>query len=1520
MFAKESSSGKGGIIFTLILTIILALVAYFSCGGNANFSTEAPDASTIEGLLSTTLPLPSDGSRPSDHDPNDNAYFAFTSMAQADSFVSTTTGVAVTEVAVANVTQKIKAYRVVNNGEVYKESLSHSSFKGVGARTYVNGNNYIIWNSDKVSSINNVSWQKSANKVNKEDFINLYGSVPNAYTAYIMKDDTILSSEYLGEKGGIYSFRYDLDTETATTKIALEMRTMAGTKSLPLFEKVSLVVRMDENWRIREIVTDCVYQVDMLGGVTCKESVTEVFSEYDANVQIPNVEFLRSFMDAEIVEPLPEELGPTDYLLNGFGEYLTGDKPLRVNITASGNENLPINVSGKAEILINMEDLSALSVRADIQSISYGDLAISDLFIGYQANTAYVKLGDLKAYGSVEEIATILNRLIPIFSSNGATPTAETSEESSGAFDIASLLANAEIIKGEGVTTVHIPLTLGDITIDANICFNEGETVSLANATISVAGINVNIVPDDTITVEEIGNDYNNIAPIFDIIKENGDLPLAITLGEDIRALVSLHLADMSADINLGDLQAKYADNVVYLKYADAKLKFDLNDLQTVVDKLAPILEGKVSLPDVNGLLQSLDVMALLTQATSNLSIVETDGVLTVATNIDDMSLALRILVTEAGYSIGSIDVTLGTLNVGVTPTEEEIQQISVETLGEYNNIATLLDIIDENNEINLTATIDTLSVDVNINLETLTILAKTELYGNTLFVKYAENKVYLSYLGLNVYADIADIDTVLTKPKPIIGEVNLSAFENINVEEIIKGITIVEDENGLTVNATLFGFDAAILFDTTENNLHIANISVAINEKLSANVVPSAKADYSAMPAATYYNIVTLLDIINDDGFISLALTLNEKTAIKATLDLQNMYLYAGVEGVEIFADLRTGDAYVKYPGIQGKVNFNDLNGMLESLKPLIEKLAGDTALSDLDLSGFTNINVEDILSTIVVTEEEGTLSIALTISGVDVALTCLTTEGNLTFDNAAIAMDGMSISAVLAKEAFTPYFDLNETYIDAKELVDTFSQPLTDILTSDTLTATIGGKIISSATVIELNGNVEIAGLTSAPKAKATLTITISKTAADGTVSSTEHNILLIYKDPSLVLGEPNVYFTYNDMSNPDDKFEGTFTTSKIEETLTILKEIYKNMPELSESLKPILVPDADGYPTMPDTNINVLEMINGVTMGAGVLTVDLNGQAFMVSLPTSMVANLANDNGRLALTIPSLAMDGLTIEGLSVTLGKPADDSVITDETFTYSTTNAKDFSSINELLSTLETTSRYRSFSISGTVGMTVLGFIPINDAITINAQLEVINEKTYAVIRIDRKSVALGAAWEDYDGNATLYYDPEENMIYTVDNSRTRSGFIIYKYTTTTTYKKYTVDEFTSDILNNILDLIHLSSTIRKTITDSMNGEPHVSTATIENTLLGYAYNGTDTFTINLDLEPMLGDIQTIDLTIKHDSNMNLSSLSAKAKMVSVIDLNLDANLTTHADNAQGLDSVIATERTRADYK
>jgi hypothetical protein len=89
--------------------------------------------------------------------------------------------------------------------------------------------------------------------------------------------------------------------------------------------------------------------------------------------------------------------------------------------------------------------------------------------------------------------------------------------------------------------------------------------------------------------------------------------------------------------------------------------------------------------------------------------------------------------------------------------------------------------------------------------------------------------------------------------------------------------------------------------------------------------------------------------------------------------------------------------------------------------------------------------------------------------------------------------------------------------------------------------------------------------------------------------------------------------------------------------------------------------------------------------------------------------------------------------------------------------------------------------------------------------------------------------------------------------------------------------------------------------------------------TIENTFLGYSYNGTNTFHIDLDLEPLLVDVQDVAVDIKHDANMYASGLYAKVGLVSVIDLTLDAKIETPYNTYQGVPEAIAEQKASGNY-
>lgn len=1310
------------------------------------------DIEAINSQTSTMLPLPQDGTTPADHIANHNAYFAFTALSLEKTFTTTTEGEAITDVSFISVSQKIKANRVVNGNKVYKESLSHSRFKGVGVRSYVQDDNYIIWGSNSVSSIDDVKWNETANKISKDTYVQLYGHVANSITAYVLNDESILSSEYLGEENGIYSFKYDLDTKLATGKISLEMRTMSGTKSLPIFESVSLIIRMDKNWRVTETVTDCVYAVDMLGGVTCHETLTEKFFGYKEKNEIPHADFFTLYLDSEIVDPTPEGSSAIDYLMNGFSDYISGAKPIKVDLSLSTEiDGKNLDVLGKVQINLDLNELSNLAVCADITEITYDDISVNDLFIGYQNNSAYVKLDKFKARGTIEQINGMLGQILPLFDVEALDLSSTFNE-----IDLSSLLNNATLTKNDTSVSVNIQIPLGNISIDATLNFNEEEKVTFIGATATIGDINLSLVPNDHLTVSKIEGNYHDIVSLLDIIDQDNNINLNVSIG-DITALVKFNLDTLTADIAIDDLLAKYSDNVIYLNYKDIKAKFNVSDFDSVMTKLSPILEGRVSLPDIKGIIDNLEVIPLLKEAISTLSMTEEENSLAISTTVENIDVNVLLNTTDGKYTFNSISLNSNKTEITVAPNEEDISTIDDVTY--YNDIMPLINLIDDNGNVSFTLDVNGIKIDATINLITL------------------------------------------------------------------KAFILVAD--------------------------------------------------------------------------------------------------------VQAMIDFNTGNIYACYPGIKVKTNFEDLEGIIEEIKPIINKFAGETVLDEISFDSFSSIDLKSVLSSIDTTLVGSELLVNANVNDLDLELDFDISKFTMELEQINIDLNGININLEPSNEPISLEFNTSDNYINLKDLVNTYATPLKNVLLGDELSVSFGGEIITNGTKHVIStGDIKIADINSAPKANAKLVIDAITTDQNGVESTVTHTITLVYLDPSLVNeGAINVYFTY-DNSLDSDILEGTFTTTKASETLDILKQIYKNMPELQDTLKPLLTPDANGNPTIPDFDLDLRHLLNATSFADKILNIDINGATLMQSLAQNILISLSTRGEDLSIQIPTLTLDDLSLS-LSATFDKPKENE-ITEDLFVLSPSeNAKDFSTINELLKTLSVTSEHRSFNISGNIGMSFIIEIfnkeqQINiakDAMNIEVKLDVIDSKTYAIVKLTRNATnVIGiSVWKDYDGVSTLYYDIDNKMIYIKVEYRTKSLFSSPK-SQTPIYYKYTEQEFGEDAITPILNMLRLNSLIESPIKDKINSSSSTTKTpfTIESVLQEYKYASSEkAFYIKANLKPVISDIDYIYAKITHDDNFNLNTIDADLRVVNFISINLTAGLNNY--NFQNTKALIAEQANSGKY-
>lgn len=1500
-------------IIALLIIICMAIVAtFYFLGCNKQDFTGEVNLGELNGQASTVKKAPVDGTTPADHNPNDNFYYALGTLIDSGSFVGESNG----ETVSLGIKQKVKGYRVVNGNEAYKQSLS-DGVKKVGVRMFVSGKNYVLRDADKMSSLDDVTW-KEAQRVSEDAFIGKYGCVPNGITSYVLTDNTILSSEYLGCEDGIYGFHYELDNTLATPKIRLEMRTMAGTKTLPNFEHAALNVYMDENWQVVKTVTDSTYQVDMMGGVTCNESLTETFTKIGEKTEIPDAEYYRSFVDAEITDA-PVEFVPDAvyYLSNGFTDYMTG-KPLEISLDVQG----ALNVKGRAAVELNLDDLSAIKVRALIDELSYGDVTLGDIYVCYENGAVYIEYGDLKAKVSVNEIGAVIEKLAPLIGNK--LPDLGSMFSS---FDTSKLLDSATLTDVDGIAFVNLPIELGELKADVNLAFKDGETVSFKGITANALGHDVTVLPVENANVPAPTGDYYNLLTLLDIIDSENNITVnASVMGVD--ALINVNLLNFNVDATVGDLKIKYADKTVYLQYQDLKAKASVDDIPALVEKLKPIIssftEGKKqqtnALTALIDSFKNLDTKALVSDIVNNLTVVETDGVLTLSTSALGMDLSIDLSVVNGGYTIAAINAGFDKLNVSLAPSAVKPDAIPNDSLNKFNNILSVLDVLDENGEINARLEIMGITADVNVDLTPLSVKGKAELLGNTLYFKYADQKLSLSYLGLNLYVNIDDVPAIINFVKPLVGDKfdidgMMNSLKNVELDpqEIIKSIAAVkaEDSDDVTLSLDLMGMNIGVVLSPSEGNFNIGKVTVTDGKDLNGTLAFTQKADYSKLDGITkFHNALKLLDLVDADGNINLAASIaatgeNSKPInIDLTLNIRSLKLNATAFGANIMLDLKSMKAYAEYSNARVSFDLADIDAVMTKLSPIIKKFAPGF---ELDLSGFAEkIDVKEILSSVKATESDDKLEIALPIFGVNIALNFNTKDGAFDLTDATIDVDGTTITATPSDKIIS---DLNASlyYVNLKELVDVFGDAVCNMITADNLTLSLSGKIESNKT--DKDGNVTSSDLFEITAGEITLidmwnnlrfsaNVTLNQTTttygANAATKTKTHTISVIYANKE-------GYIDYNGLKI-------VFNTEKMTETVDILKQIYKNIPELQELINGMMPVDlSSGFEF---NKLDLSKVINSLLFENNTLTLDANAASVVSLLPASLpVAISVNADGKLT------ALVGLMLGKMNITLDVTAAPVALTadeiaaklayDKTGT-NDSPVSDFSSVNELLKTVSVTSKYRNFSMTakaGAKGSGILGAIKFNDKVTLNIDIDVADGKTYVALHLVRENVPI--VWSDYEGNADLYFDGNTKMFYVRDESTTRKwDWYHYVYSTTTTYTKYTLEQFKSDMSGILLGILHLGDTITNQF--PKEGDPSNAEFVIEDFFKKYSYNNKDTFTLNLNLSGLTNKaITDTTVGIIHNTAYELTGLNVKASVIGLLELDAKVTLAELDGNPTG---------------
>ena len=900
-------------IISLLLIICTGIVATFWFLGCNKTSFENGSNNSLPGD-EKTLPKPTDGTTPADHSPLDNYYIATGVLRDAGSFVGNTTGLSTS----LGITQEIKAGRTVLGKDVFKESYSFG-VKKVGMQFYVSGKSYVMRDTGKMSSLDSPDWSNSTPyKVSEETFVGKFGGKPLGICNYIVEDDTVLEGgKYLGREDGLHAFRYDFDVSKATTKMLREMLTMSGMESS--FTRAAITVYMDSDWVVKKTTTDCEYVV-AYGMVkpSCTESITEVFTALGEKTPLPLADVFSPYLDAEETELTNKEPTALDYIMSGFGAYMAGT-PLVASVETSGL----VSLKGAASVNIDINNLSNIKARVQIDELGYNDLKLNDVFVVYSDDTVYIKYADLRAKGTISDAKELVKKLAALIKK--PTQDEASGGEASGGLlanlDASALLDSMTLTCEDGKATVGITIPLGDVTVNATLEFTDGDTVTFLSAAATICKADgsellaATILPVESAEIPELEGKYYDLVPLVnELIDDDGNICLAASLegitSTPITLNAKFNLASMRLDAsgklgsNPNDLKIRLENNTVYLEFGDLKASFNLDDVTVLKDKFGSLFASSESADTTE---EKPSTAEIVKSVLDTLAVKEENGKLTLSLTYDKLGVSLTLTESETAYGFGEVRATFGKLVLAATTCKPSDVKLITSDLKLFRNILPVTEIVSDELTIELHALVNVnaggfvlsdVPVDVYVDLNTLDVMAKATILEKDIFVKYSGDTVYVSALGIRGKASKDDISSLVKKFTALLGKDKSSVdavssiLEALDLDSIIASLNAVAVTDGvkLGANMSVNGVDVALGVTLKDNgtDYRFGGIDVTVGKNketlVSAVVEPAAShVDFSALDTATltFYDLVPLVnELIDDEGNIKLRLTIDTDIA----------------------------------------------------------------------------------------------------------------------------------------------------------------------------------------------------------------------------------------------------------------------------------------------------------------------------------------------------------------------------------------------------------------------------------------------------------------------------------------------------------------------------------------------------------------------------------------------------------------------------------------------------------------
>jgi hypothetical protein len=1027
---------------TKIILIITTLVVGAAGGFGAYILTEANKAPAeieeSDAKFQTTLKeAPTDGSLPTEHSPEDVIAYALWSVANSSQFEVITTGVANASIA----TQQIANARVVKDGRAMISTVS-SGMVSVAKQRFFHDNTVLLRDADKIDGVNVVWKNQIPECISYKGNIKRYGWLPFQANGYIICADTYLDRNniILTDNGdGTYKIVFDLDPaeDKAPFYYRREILTNSSSTIVPVFQKIHFEFTINAKYQLLAQDIQEEYKVKSMGiEALTVTNCHDVFSYENVEFDKDYLDYFESYKD--LVAPADDDDSDDGINVNAEDDVMTmivsslqkgnNDVNLKVNVNINDNTNLDILAA------LNISDLNNVKVKAKID----------DLFIEYN-NDIYVKLGDLKLKGSIDDITNLISGL-------------SLSSDSASSLDVNQILADlngSEVIKDDNNITINTKLNL--LGIELPITFNliktddsyDIKSIS-ANVNLLNNNIKLNVSKEDNISFENYNYaEFDNISNlkfvvdnIFDIVDKkilslNGDVTykdLNVKLDGDLSFNDGIY-ANVNTTVKYKDLELPinlvFKDNTIYFKYNNLKLKITVEELKELISKFTDKTLDNIDIASIIDTVLSIDYDKLLNHVVIDEDLIDIN--LDLSDFIDKLNQIKISIKNENGLTL-NVNASDVLVNLNVKANDN----ITIVNLDGYNDLINLDYLIDDiitivNNKklsFNLSGNYNNLILNANGNLDftndlKLNIDLSLEYNNKTIniYVYLLDNNLYLNYDNVKIYVSIDELKALVGLDDSMNVDSIISLVASIDFNTLINKLELNEKSTELGIDLTQFNLnlpsfieianllnikinDSTSGFNVKISELYDLNIDVDIENVSDITLDPTDYLDIKDI-------IDNIIDIINSKQYeIKLSgefkgITLDGNIKIDRTngIDLE-LLLKLSKNNYDINVKLYLIDEiiYLNYDNIYVSIS-------LEELLSLLEIDLNNTISVDSILNILFSDKINDILKSINLNKNDSNVILNLANIGVDLSEFIDVTEDiRINLDNLT---NGIGISA---------------------------------------------------------------------------------------------------------------------------------------------------------------------------------------------------------------------------------------------------------------------------------------------------------------------------------------------------------------------------------------------------------------------------------------------------------------------------------------------------------------------------